>query len=570
MGPETRYALSGDVHIAYQVIGDGPFDLVFVPGFVTHMELQWRLPGFEAFLRTLGSFSRLIRFDKRGTGMSDPVNGAPSLETRMDDVRVVMDAVGSRRAAFYGLSEGAAMSILFAATYPERTAALVVRSCSPRTLWAPDFPWGRSEQAYQRETDQALQVFAPRAGAREAVRALGMRTEDEVEAYIDFVRYGASPGMLEKLYRMNKEIDIRPVLPTVRVPTLVIHGGEDQVVPVQAAAYTAQRIRSARFIELPGVGHLSLGAGTDRIGTEIERFLTDVWETGGWEDAEPDRILATILFTDIVESTAKAIELGDRRWRGLLERHHMLVRRELLRFRGREIDTAGDGFLASFDGPARAIRCACAIVESVHDLGLSIRAGLHTGECEVTDGKIAGIAVHTGARVAALAAADEVLVSSTVRDLVAGSGIRFDEKGAHELKGIPGQWRLFAVQRARLLSTERCPWVASHEGGEAFPVVSIGSWGDLRPERGSWPGHVAVLRFDHGPCPHECRAGEGRVQLAGLSGGPGQVPGVCGQLCQVHVHQGGSRVLLAPRHRVPQRQAGILAPCLCRLFCGAA
>jgi pimeloyl-ACP methyl ester carboxylesterase len=447
MGPETRYALSGDVHIAYQVIGDGPFDLVFVPGFVTHMELQWRLPGFEAFLRTLGSFSRLIRFDKRGTGMSDPVNGAPSLETRMDDVRVVMDAVGSRRAAFYGLSEGAAMSILFAATYPERTAALVVRSCSPRTLWAPDFPWGRSEQAYQRETDQALQVFAPRAGAREAVRALGMRTEDEVEAYIDFVRYGASPGMLEKLYRMNKEIDIRPVLPTVRVPTLVIHGSEDQVVPVQAAAYTAQRIRSARFIELPGVGHLSLGAGTDRIGTEIERFLTDVWETGGWEDAEPDRILATILFTDIVESTAKAIELGDRRWRGLLERHHMLVRRELLRFRGREIDTAGDGFLASFDGPARAIRCACAIVESVHDLGLSIRAGLHTGECEVTDGKIAGIAVHTGARVAALAAADEVLVSSTVRDLVAGSGIRFDEKGAHELKGIPGQWRLFAVQQ---------------------------------------------------------------------------------------------------------------------------
>jgi pimeloyl-ACP methyl ester carboxylesterase len=447
MGPETRYALSGDVHIAYQVIGDGPFDLVFVPGFVTHMELQWRLPGFEAFLRTLGSFSRLIRFDKRGTGMSDPVNGAPSLETRMDDVRVVMDAVGSRRAAFYGLSEGAAMSILFAATYPERTAALVVRSCSPRTLWAPDFPWGRSEQAYQRETDQALQVFAPRAGAREAVRALGMRTEDEVEAYIDFVRYGASPGMLEKLYRMNKEIDIRPVLPTVRVPTLVIHGSEDQVVPVQAAAYTAQRIRSARFIELPGVGHLSLGAGTDRIGTEIERFLTDVWETSGWEDAEPDRILATILFTDIVESTAKAIELGDRRWRGLLERHHMLVRRELLRFRGREIDTAGDGFLASFDGPARAIRCACAIVESVHDLGLSIRAGLHTGECEVTDGKIAGIAVHTGARVAALAAADEVLVSSTVRDLVAGSGIRFDEKGAHELKGIPGQWRLFAVQQ---------------------------------------------------------------------------------------------------------------------------
>ena len=447
MGPETHYALSGDVHIAYQVMGDGPFDLVFVPGFVTHMELQWRLPGFEGFLRTLGSFSRLIRFDKRGTGMSDPVNGAPSLETRMDDVRAVMDAVGSRRAAFYGLSEGAAMSILFAATYPERTAALVVRSCSPRTLWAPDFPWGRSEQAYQRETDQALRVFGSRAGAREAVRALGMRTDDEVEAYIDFVRYGASPGMLEKLYRMNKEIDIRQVLPTVRVPALVIHGSQDQIVPVQAGAYTAQCMRSARFIELPGLGHLALGTGTSGIETEIERFLTDVWETGGWEESEPDRLLATILFTDIVGSTAKAVELGDRRWRGLLERHHMLVRRELLRFRGREIDTVGDGFLASFDGPARAIRCACAIVESVRDLGLSIRAGLHTGECEVTDGNIAGIAVHTGARVAALAAADEVLVSSTVRDLVAGSGIRFHEKGAHELKGIPGQWQLFAVQQ---------------------------------------------------------------------------------------------------------------------------
>jgi class 3 adenylate cyclase len=301
-------------------------------------------------------------------------------------------------------------------------------------------------------------------------------------------------------------------------------------------------------VEAPGLRSVPAYSGIVLAADPVRQAgHTDVWETGGWEDAEPDRILATILFTDIVESTAKAIELGDRRWRGLLERHHMLVRRELLRFRGREIDTAGDGFLASFDGPARAIRCACAIVESVHDLGLSIRAGLHTGECEVTDGKIAGIAVHTGARVAALAAADEVLVSSTVRDLVAGSGIRFDEKGAHELKGIPGQWRLFAVQRARLLSTERCPWVASHEGGEAFPVVSIGSRGDLRPERGSWPGHVAVLRFDHGPCPHECRAGEGRVQLIELSGGPGQVPGVCGQLCQVHVHQGGSRVLLAPR-----------------------
>ena len=447
VGPETRYALSGDVHIAYQVVGDGLFDLVFVPGFVTHMELQWRLPGMGGFLKDLGSFSRLIRFDKRGTGMSDPVSGAPSLETRMDDVRAVMDAVGSRRAAFYGLSEGAAMSILFAATYPERTAALVVRSCSPRTLWAPDFPWGRSEEAYQHETDQALQVFATRAEARQAVRAMGMQTEEEVEAFIDYVRYGASPGMLERLYRMNKEIDIRQVLPTVRVPALVMHGSDDQVVPVAVGAYTAQRLRSARFIELPGVGHLALSTRGTQIQVEIERFLTDVWQTGGWEDTEPDRMLATVLFTDIVESTAKAIELGDRRWRDLLERHHILVRRELLRYRGREVDTAGDGFLAAFDGPARAIRCACAIVHGVRDLGLSVRAGLHTGECEVADGKIAGIAVHTGARVAALAATDEVLVSNTVRDLVAGSGIQFSDRGPHALKGIPGEWRLFAVQQ---------------------------------------------------------------------------------------------------------------------------
>jgi len=446
VGPETHYALSGDVHIAYQVVGDGPFDLIFVPGFVTHMELQWRLPGMGDFLRDLGSFSRLIRFDKRGTGMSDPVSGAPSLETRMDDVRAVMDAVGSRRAAFYGLSEGAAMSILFAATYPERTAALVVRSCSPRTMWAPDFPWGRREEAYRREIDQALRVFASRAEARAAVRALGMQTEEEVEAFVDYVRYGVSPGMLDALYRMNKEIDIRQVLSAVGVPTLVMHGSEDQIVPVEAGAYTAQRIRAARFMQMPGVGHMTLQP-YPRMQDEIERFLTDVWQAGGWEDAEPDRMLATVLFTDIVESTAKAIEVGDRHWRDLLERHNTLVRRELLRFRGREIDTAGDGFFATFDGPARAIRCACAVVDGMRELGLTIRAGLHTGECEMADGKVAGIAVHTGARVVTQAAADEVLVSNTVKDLVAGSGIGFADRGTHELKGIPGEWRLFAVDR---------------------------------------------------------------------------------------------------------------------------
>jgi pimeloyl-ACP methyl ester carboxylesterase len=445
VGAETRYALSGDVHIAYQVTGEGPFDLVFVPGFVTHMELQWKMPGFGDFLNELGLVARLIRFDKRGTGMSDPVSGAPSLETRMDDVRAVMDAAGSQRAAFYGLSEGAAMSILFAATYPERVAALVVRSCSPRTMWAPDFPWGRSEEAYQGEMNEALRVYADRDDARKVVRGLGMRGEEEIEAYIDLLRYGASPGMLEALYRMNREIDIREVLPTVRVPALVMHGSEDQVLPVEVGRYTAQQLR-ARFVELAGVGHLALGdTRADRIQVEIERFLREVWETGGWDEAEPERMLATVLFTDIVDSTMKAIELGDRHWRELLERHNALVRRELLRHRGREVDSAGDGFLATFDGPARAIRCAAAIVDGVRELGVTVRAGLHTGECEIADGKVAGIAVHTGARVAAQAHANEVLVSSTVKDLVAGSGIAFIERGSHELKGIPGEWRLFAV-----------------------------------------------------------------------------------------------------------------------------
>jgi class 3 adenylate cyclase/predicted alpha/beta hydrolase len=445
---ETRYAMSGDVHIAYQVVGEGPFDLVFVPGFVTHLELQWKLPGFESLLRGLGSFSRLIRFDKRGTGMSDPVARAPSLETRMDDVRAVMDAVGSRRAAFYGLSEGAAMSVLFAATHPERTAALVLRSCSPRTMWAADFPWGRSEDGYQHEIDQALRVYASRVEAREAVRALGIQKDSEVEAFIDYVRWATSPGMLDALYRMNREIDVRDVLSAVRVPALVMHGSDDQVVPVEAGKYTAHHLPSARFVELPGFGHLGLGAGGERIRVEIEQFLTGVWEGGGWEEAAPDRMLATVMFTDIVESTTTAIDLGDRRWHELLERHNALVRRNLLRYRGREIATTGDGFLAAFDGPGRAIRCACAIVEEMHGLGISVRAGLHTGECEVIEGNLAGIAVHTAARVVGEARPDEVLVSSTVRDLVAGSGIGFGERGAHRLKGLPGQWRLFVVERA--------------------------------------------------------------------------------------------------------------------------
>jgi pimeloyl-ACP methyl ester carboxylesterase/class 3 adenylate cyclase len=445
--PDVQYTKSGDVNIAYQVTGEGPFDLVFVPGYVTHIELAWTLPSFAPFLRQLASFSRLIRFDKRGTGMSDRVSGAPSLETRMDDVRAVMDAVGSQRAAFYGLSEGAAMSILFAATHPERTAALVVRSGFPRRMWAPDYPWGRTEEEYEREVARDLRIFGPREQAKEAARGLGLFEEDEVDGILDYLRYGASPGAVEALHRMNKEIDIRHVLPAVRVPTLVLHGSEDEIVPIEVARYMASRISSARVVEIPGAGHLAFGKHSVVIATEIERFVKEVWEAGGWEESEPDRVLATVLFTDIVGSTAKAAELGDRAWRELLERHHALIRRELVRFRGSELDVAGDGFFARFDGPARAIRCARAITEGVHQLGLEVRAGLHTGECEVMDTKVGGIAVHIGARVAKAAQPGEVLVSSTVKDLVAGSGLRFEERGVANLKGVPDEWRLYAVQR---------------------------------------------------------------------------------------------------------------------------
>ena len=378
--------------------------------------------------------------------MSDPAGGAPTLETRMDDVRAVMDAVGSKRAAFYGLSEGAAMIILFAATYPERTAALIVRSAFPRRMWAPDYPWGRTEEEYEREVARDLRMFGPRDQARESVRMLGSFDDEEVEGFLEMLRFGASPGTLTALHRMNKEIDIRHVLPAVRVPTLVLHGELDTVVPLDAARYVASRIPAARLVVLPGIGHLAFRGG-DEITDEIRRFITEVRESGAWEESEPDRALATVLFTDIVGSTAKAVELGDARWRELLADHHSLIRRQLVRFRGRELDTAGDGFFASFDGPARAIRCASAITDSVRELGLELRAGLHTGECELLDGKVGGIAVHIGARVAKQAQPGEVLVSGTVKDLVAGSGLEFEERGVAELKGVPGEWRLYAVAR---------------------------------------------------------------------------------------------------------------------------
>ena len=442
---DTRYARSGDVSIAYQVTGDGPFDIVFVPGSFSHVELTWEVPGLRAWFEGLRKIGRLIHFDKRGTGMSDRGVGIADLETRMDDVRAVMDAAGSERAALIAVSEGVAMSALFAATYPERTWALVLYGGYPRMLRASDYPWGQTET----EAMHALAHARSRAEEGDYPEKLARSgspgaTADEIVALARMFRQGTSPGAMEALSRMNMQIDVREAITAIRTPTLVLHNAGDTWVEPARGRDLAERIPGATFVELPLEGHISPATDAETVLDAIVPFLRDAWESAQREE-EPDRVLATVLFTDIVDSTAKMAELGDAKWRELLEQHHAVVRRELTRGRGREVDTAGDGFFASFDGPARAIRCAQSISGAVRELGIEIRAGLHTGECELVDGKVAGIAVHTGARVASQAGPGEVLVSSTVRDLVAGSGIEFEDRGAVELKGVPGEWRLFAV-----------------------------------------------------------------------------------------------------------------------------
>jgi pimeloyl-ACP methyl ester carboxylesterase len=435
-----NYARSGDVSIAYQVVGDGPRDIVLVPGWVSNLEAAWEQPDMAHALDRLASFSRLIMLDKRGTGLSDrvPPSDLPSLETRMDDMRAVMDMVGSERAALFGWSEGGSMAILFAATYPERTTALIGFGMFASRLWSPEYPWAPTRE--QREQWLSL-IERDWGNAADVGTIAPSRANDEryLEWYGSYMRRAASPGAALALGRMNTEIDVREVLPTIRVPTLVMHRAGDRDANVEEGRYIASRIPGAKFVELAGEDHVFWTQGVDAVVDEIEEFLTGVRH-----GPDPDRVLATVLFTDIVGSTARAVKMGDRQWMDALEAHRTMVRWFLERFHGREVDTAGDGFFATFDGPARAIRCALAVRDAARARDIDVRAGLHTGEVEMGE-KPGGVAVHIGARVMGEAGAGEVLVSQTVKDLVAGSGLTFEERGPRTLKGVPGVWNLWSA-----------------------------------------------------------------------------------------------------------------------------
>jgi pimeloyl-ACP methyl ester carboxylesterase len=437
--PDTRFAQNGDVSIAYQVVGEGPIDLVFVPGFVSHVELQWEEEMLARPLRRLASFARLIVFDKREQGLSDRLGRPPTLEESMEDVRAVLDAAGSERAAVFGISEGGPMAILLAATYPERVSHLVLYGTYARLTRAPDYPEGVPD-GYMRNWEEIIRgEWHESPGS--AVLAPSLVGDPEGErAWGRFVRGGTSPGGAISLLELYRDLDVRDALPLVSQPTLVLQrAGDDAVRPAQAR-YLAEHIPGARYHELPGKDHAFFVGDTGSVLDEIQEFLTGVRPL-----PQPERVLSTVMFTDIVGSTETAAKLGDHDWRGLLDRHDALVRRQIERHQGRAVKSTGDGFLATFSGPARGIEAARSIADEVHGLGIDIRAGLHTGELELRDGDVGGMAVHIGARVAARADANEVLVSSTVKDLVVGSGIEFADRGAAELKGVPGEWHLFAV-----------------------------------------------------------------------------------------------------------------------------
>ncbi|MBB4429340.1 class 3 adenylate cyclase [Bradyrhizobium sp. CIR48] len=431
---ETRYVTSGEVFVAYQISGqDGP-DLLMTPGFVSHLELSWENPNAARFLNDLGSFSRLIRFDKRGTGLSDRGVGVPHLDERIDDIRAVLDAAGSERAYLFGVSEGGPMSILFAATYPERVAGLILFGTYARTVGSSvpfdDFAGLERDIRSNWGTGKSLPSFSPSAAA----------IPGAMERFAKFERSAASPSDVINLMRMNREIDVTAILPSIRVPTLVMHRRDDVRIRALAGRELGERISRARYIELPGSDHLAWSGDQDRLVEEIRQFM-GVFATA----VDVDRVLSTVLFTDIVDSTRRASLVGDRQWRSTLEAHHAAVRSELERHRGREVKTTGDGFLALFDGPARAVRCAQRIVSAVRPLDLEVRAGVHTGEIELMGDDVGGVAVHIAARVAQHAKASEVLASSTVRDLVAGAGLKFVDQGPAELKGLAEPMRLFAA-----------------------------------------------------------------------------------------------------------------------------
>jgi class 3 adenylate cyclase/pimeloyl-ACP methyl ester carboxylesterase len=432
---EFHYAKSGDVSIAYAVTGSGPRNLVFVHGFVSNIEIERETSAPRSLHDRLAGFSRLITFDKRGTGLSDRLREPATLEARMDDLRAVLDATEVDRAVLFGTAEAAAMCMLFAATYPDRTLGLALFDPFARGTWAPDYPWGSTVEESRRDIDETCDSWGTYGAAERWTRqhaAAHANDPEFIAALARRWRLSASPGAVATILRMAADVDVRDILGAIRVPTLLLHApaSRDEV------AFVASRIAGAARFELSGPGGVYF---QPELAPELERFVS----TLGVE--EPDTVLATVLFTDIVDSTATLARVGDVQWRELVERHHALVRQQLGRFRGHEVDTAGDGFFATFDGPIRAIRCAQSITNAVSELGLEIRAGLHTGECQVVDHKIAGIAVNIGARVAAQAGPGEILVSSTVKDLVAGSGLRFEERGQVTLKGVPGEWQLHAV-----------------------------------------------------------------------------------------------------------------------------
>ncbi|NND01365.1 MAG: adenylate/guanylate cyclase domain-containing protein [Acidimicrobiia bacterium] len=442
--PTTQYTTSHDLDIAYQVSGAGDQDLVYVPGFVSNVELMWDDPVLASILRRLGTFARVIRFDKRGTGMSDRVspNDLPGLEERMDDVRAVMDAAGSERATLFGHSEGGNMATLFAATYPERTERLILASSYAKRIWSEDYPWAPKpidREADIRETEEHWGDPAKIPQYMLGERANETAFRDWAARYF---RMSASPKAAAQLLRMNTEMDTRAALPLVQAPALLIYRTDDEDVAVEEGRWMASQMPNARFVELPGNAHLFWAIDPRSFVDEIEEFMT-----GSRAAAAPERVLATVLFTDIVDSTRQAAAMGDQSWRSVLESHNRLTRAELARWRGVERVTTGDGFLATFDGPARAVRAGAAITDSISELGIEIRAGVHTGEVELVGDDVAGLAVHIGARIASMAGAREIYASRTVKDLVVGSDLAFEPKGTHQLKGVPGDWEVYAVTR---------------------------------------------------------------------------------------------------------------------------